>query len=321
MRGVEPWHQTPWDWRAAVQFICGGTGTGLLLFTALAAYLESGWPAWSVLPALAFVGLGLLSVFIKLGRRWRAAFVVRNPATSWMTREALLAPPVLGLGFLAAVLNSPALALAAAVFGLGFMYAQARILKEAKGIPIWREPLIVLLLLSTGLTEGAALLLIVAALLDGVGAWALAALVVLLLVRAGVWTIYHAKLARPGAAPIQSVDVLTRCNRLLAPIGHGVPLLAALVALVFPDGEIVMGLLAGCVALLGGWYLKFNLIARAAFNQGFALVRTPARTPGYAGPGVKPGWTAEAPVVKAASLDRSVDAGVAVAPPRLCGER
>lgn len=337
MRGVEPWHQTPWDWRAAVQFICGGTGTGLLLFAALASQFELGQLplASGMLPALAFVSLGLLSVFIKLGRHWRAAFVVLNPATSWMTREALLAPPVLGLGFLAAVLNSPALALAAAMFGLGFMYAQARILKEAKGIPVWREPLIVPLMLSTGLTEGAAAWLIVAAFLGGASAhlhppavaagavWALAALAVLSLARAGVWTMYRARLAKPGAAPIQSVDVLTRCNRLLLPIGHGIPLLAALPALAFPDGtvpvfwwdgRIVLGLLAGLIALLGGWYLKFTLIAHAAFNQGFALVRTPARTPGYAGPGVKPGWTAEAPIAKATSPARSVEAGL---PPAL----
>lgn len=302
MRGVEPWHQTPWDWRAAIQFICGGTGAGLLLFAALAARLEAGWPLWpasprpllaGVLLALAFIGLGLLSVFVKLGRRWRAAFVVLNPATSWMTREALLAPPALGLGLLAVILNSPALALAAAAFGLAFMYAQARILKEAKGIPIWREPLIVPLISSTGLTEGVALLLVVAAFLGRASAWALAALVVLSLLRVGVWAMYRARLAMPGAAPVQSLDALARCNRLLVPLGHGVPLLAALAALIFPAGELVLGLLAGCTALLGGWYLKFTLIARAAFNQGFALARTPARTPGYAGPGVKPGWTAD----------------------------
>jgi phenylacetyl-CoA:acceptor oxidoreductase subunit 2 len=36
--------------------------------------------------------------------------------------------------------------------------------------------------------------------------------------------------------------------------------------------------------------LKFVLITRAGYNQGFALKHTPVRGVGIAGPPVKPGW-------------------------------
>jgi phenylacetyl-CoA:acceptor oxidoreductase subunit 2 len=36
--------------------------------------------------------------------------------------------------------------------------------------------------------------------------------------------------------------------------------------------------------------LKFVLVTRAGYNQGFALEHTPVRGSGAAGPGVKPGW-------------------------------
>ncbi|MEK7277581.1 MAG: phenylacetyl-CoA:acceptor oxidoreductase, partial [Chloroflexota bacterium] len=189
-------------------------GAGLLFFTALAAFPQTsasggrgeGWPVWTALFGMGFVSLGLLSVFIKLGRRWRAAFVVRNPFTSWMTREALLAPPTLGLALLAILLNNAILLMAAAVFGLGFLYAQARILQEAQGIPAWREPLTVWLMVTTGLTEGAALWVMMAPLFGGEGIAGTtrsytALLVGLSAARVGLWAVYRRKLAQPGAAP------------------------------------------------------------------------------------------------------------------------
>lgn len=57
MNGVAPRLQRHWDWRAASNFICGGTGAGFYLFAALATLqgLQGPWPG---LLALAFVGFG-----------------------------------------------------------------------------------------------------------------------------------------------------------------------------------------------------------------------------------------------------------------------
>ncbi|MCP4422809.1 MAG: polysulfide reductase NrfD, partial [Chloroflexi bacterium] len=95
---VNPQHQSPWDWRAGIQFICGGTGTGLLFFTAVAALQDSAWLLRGGILALIFVATGLFFVWIKLGRRWRFHLVVLNPFTSWISREAFFSGPLMALG-------------------------------------------------------------------------------------------------------------------------------------------------------------------------------------------------------------------------------
>jgi len=61
--------------------------------------------------------------------------------------------------------------------------------------------------------------------------------------------------------------------------------------LLFGDGTGAMLALAGLVAFGAGWSLKFTIVARAAFNQGFALPVLPIRGQGKETPGVKPGWS------------------------------
>jgi phenylacetyl-CoA:acceptor oxidoreductase 26-kDa subunit len=286
---AEPSHQKPWDWRAGIQFICGGTGTGLLFFTAVAALFEPAWLLPAGLPALLIIGTGLFSVWIKLGRRWRFFLVILNPRTSWMAREAWLSAPLLGLLLLALLWGSPTLALVAALFGLAFLYAQARILQTARGIPVWREPLIVPLIVLTGLVEGGALLLVATVVFIPIY-WLIPALLLLTSLRLVAWLSYRHKLTRPGAAPLASIDVLNGIRPAVTWGGHALPVALLLIALLFPATALPAGAIAAIAAAAGGWYLKFTLITRAAYNQGAALSRTPARTPGHAGLGTRPGW-------------------------------
>ena len=153
--GPAPWQQTQWDWRAAGNFVCGGAGGGLIAFAAMSG-AQGPVLAVLLLGGLALVGTGLVCVWLEIGRPLRALHVFFNPRTSWMTREgfaALLLMPVV----LAAAAGLPGFDWLAAVLALAFVYCQGRILKAAKGIPAWREPLIVPLLVFTGLAEGGGL--------------------------------------------------------------------------------------------------------------------------------------------------------------------
>jgi len=49
--------------------------------------------------------------------------------------------------------------------------------------------------------------------------------------------------------------------------------------------------IAGFSIMAAGAVLKFILVTRASFNQGFALTHTPVRGSGHAGAAVKPGWS------------------------------
>jgi phenylacetyl-CoA:acceptor oxidoreductase subunit 2 len=289
MRGAEPQRQTYWDWRAAGNFIGGGAGTGLLFFTAIAAQHDPVWLKGELL-ALLLIAAGLGCVGLELGRPLRGVNVFFRPNTSWMSREAITAIALFPIAFASVVLNLSALGLVAAALGLFFLYCQSRILNAAKGIPAWREPAIVNLIVATGLTEGASLFVIVAALASHRVGWAVATMGLLIVVRLLVWLIYCNRLTRPGAAPKGTAEVLNRLRSPLAVAGHVLPFAILLIPLFLPRGGNLPVVVAALLALGGGWYLKFAIITRAAYDQGFAILRVPARTPGYSRTGVKPGW-------------------------------
>jgi hypothetical protein len=48
--------------------------------------------------------------------------------------------------------------------------------------------------------------------------------------------------------------------------------------------------LGGLIAFAAGWLVKFMLVTRAGYNQGFALDHIP-RGRGIAGQSIKPGWS------------------------------
>jgi phenylacetyl-CoA:acceptor oxidoreductase subunit 2 len=287
---IGPWHQTNWDLRAAANFCGGGSGTGLLVAAVVAH--ASGAPYRPLaLAALALIALGLACVWLEIGRPWRALHVFFHPQTSWMTRESLVAVPLFAAGAAALWQEGGAFAWATAALAAAFLWCQAQILRAAKGIPAWRAPWVVPLILSTGLVEGAGLAAIACAFLAPVHELArpaALALAVLLVLRAGVWQAYRAKLD----APTRAVAALDRAAPLFHRVGNWVAaLLATIAALLASDAVAApLGIVAGTIAVAGGWGLKFVLVARAGFNQGFALPHLPVRGSGKPGPPAKPGW-------------------------------
>lgn len=290
MPGVMPWQQTHWDWRAAGNFICGGTGSGFL--AGLGAIALTGFlpPAWLSLAGLAFVAFGLFLVWTEIGRMLRFANVVFHPQTSWMTREAMAALLLFACGGVSLFAPWPGWVIATGLFAVLFLYCQGRILHEAKGIPAWREPRIVPLIVATGFAEGCGLLLAANSVLDGSGATTLAAaLLILIAFRAFAWRRYLQGLLDTGA-PAQALDILSGFRPWMAGLGAVVPSLLILVGILLPNFAPGLFALAGLVGLAAGWLFKFTLITGASLNQGFAIERTPARGDGLPGAGIRPGW-------------------------------
>jgi len=272
--GPDPWRQTSWDARAAGNFIGGGMGGGLIVFTVLAD--ASGAAHAALLSAgLALVGFGLFCVSLELGRPLRALNVFRNPRTSWMAREAwasvLLVPAVVATAAGIPGASSFALALA-----LVFVCCQARLLQAAKGIPAWRAPAVVPLLVFSGLIEGAGLFF-VAAPWHGAATRSLQiAFGALLVIRVVAWLGYRRRVAgtiAPGAKA-----ALDGAGGMLIVAGTALPL-ALVAAAGFAASDVALALtgIAGLVAALAGAFVKLTLITRAGFNQGFALPHLPVR--------------------------------------------
>jgi phenylacetyl-CoA:acceptor oxidoreductase subunit 2 len=272
--GPKPWHQTNWDFRAALNFIFGGAGAGLLVLVAFSGLAGDALRAEIVL-GMGLIGAGLISVWFEIGRPLRALHVGFNPFTSWMTRESFAAGAVFALGLSAAWLGSQALAQAAGLAALAFAYCQGRLLQGAKGIPAWRVPALAWLIFTTALAEGAGLFVVLAALFDTPARGVLAYFSLALVARALAWPIYRGSVAKSAARP--ALVALDRAGKILIQFGTIAPLALLLLGLFAPDVARIALLLAGVGALATGWQFKFVLITRAAYNQGFALPHLPVR--------------------------------------------
>lgn len=260
--------QRGWDWRAAANFCAGGAGAGLVVFAAAASA-----PVQVGAGAL-LVALGLLAVWCEIGRPLRALNVFLRPGSSWMSREALVAP-LLFAAAVAVALGVPHAAWVAAALALAFVWCQGRILRAAKGIPVWREPALVPLVVASGLVEGGGLLALL--LPGGLPPWLAEAWVFALLARLALWFAWRARIGE--GAPRQALAAIDRARRVFI-AATLLPLAVALsTALEAPGGGASPALqaLAGALACAGGCWFKFTLVTRAAFNQGFALQHLPVR--------------------------------------------
>ncbi|OGA39509.1 MAG: hypothetical protein A3G26_12955 [Betaproteobacteria bacterium RIFCSPLOWO2_12_FULL_65_110] len=287
-----PWHQSNWDLRAAGNFVFGGAGTGLLIFAAIGHALGAAY----VLPALiglACVGAGLICVWAEIGRPLRALNVYLHPQTSWMTREALVAP-FLFAGALAAVwTGSQSLIWAVAVLALVYLNCQAQMIRASRGIPAWRSPRTVPLIMLTGLCEGASLAILVAAATADHAylKWLDAFLLALVLARGLTWYAYRSGLQHEGA-PTKALAALSAIELPFMVLGNWLTLVLLVIALASSSARVVfwLGVISALAALGSGWLFKAVLITRAAYNQGFALPRLPVRGSGSGGSAAKPGW-------------------------------
>jgi phenylacetyl-CoA:acceptor oxidoreductase 26-kDa subunit len=290
MERVAPWAQTSWDHRAAGNFIGGGTGSGLAIVAATSTLWSGEVPRVLLAAAALAIALGLALVWLEIGRPWRFLHVFFHPQTSWMTREALVAPPLIFTLGAAAWTGGHALATIAGVLAIAFLYCQARMLRAARGIPAWREPAIVPLIVATGLAEGAGAFLILALLTPVGDRVALLLAPAAILIRSYVWTFYRGRLERHGG-PAAALNALAVIDAPLLLFGTIAPLSLLVGALVLTTVATPLALVAGAAALGAGWTMKDVIVTRAAFNQGFAIPHLPRLAAAGKETGARPGWS------------------------------
>jgi phenylacetyl-CoA:acceptor oxidoreductase subunit 2 len=294
MDRIAPWLQSHWDERAAGNFIGGGTGSGLAIVAAVLAMLEVGRAWWTFAAAALFICAGLGLVWLEIGRPWRFLHVFFHPQTSWMTREALIAPALFAALGAAAWRGGSLPSAAVLVLALAFLFSQAHILRASMGIPAWREPRIVPLILATGLAEGAGGFLILATVADRAAPSSLTIWLsgVLLLLRWLAWTSYWQRFVQ-SPAPVGTHRVLDAIQVPFLAIGALAPLLLLAAGQAWPNAEIALAPVAGLLSVAGGWLLKYTIVVRAAFNQGFAVPFLPLQVGGTGASraAAPPGWS------------------------------
>ena len=187
-----------------------------------------------------------------------------------MTREAWIAAAFFPLAALALWFANHALLIVAAFLAFAFLFCQGMILYAAKGIPAWRSSWVAPLILATGFAEGGGLFLAAITQIPALAmpaSVAAIAIAVLALLRAFVWRSYLIALAIEGA-PTRTIEVLDNIRPWLLFGGLALPLALILAGLVLPTASSLLAL-AGLCVLAAGVGLKFILVTRASFNQGF----------------------------------------------------
>ena len=290
--------QDNWDLRAVGNFSLGGTGSGLLTLLGLIVLAGGGAALPRLEVAIAGVpllldlyhlgavmmGLGLFSVFLEINRQARFLNVFRGFRTSWMSREAVVAVLFMAVAAFKLFVVSAALSLIGSVLGAAFLYFQARILQAAKGIPAWRPPIMTWMLVFTGLFEGLGILAVAAwiggpSLSPDIAFAVPAAGLVLAAVNAALWWRYM-KVCE-DRVPAQAYAVLGRHTPIIQIGGRLVPFVLFAAALAVPVGAASgLVIVAGVIAVVGGWYWKLVVIRRACHFQSFHLKSVPLRGSG-----------------------------------------
>jgi Fe-S-cluster-containing dehydrogenase component/DMSO reductase anchor subunit len=289
--------QTFWDWKGATNFILGGMGSGLIVIAWVGLLL--GQINMNFLPFVnaagaAFMGLGLLTLLFKIGRPFRILNALRRPQSSWMSREIYLAAiffPAVALDFLpwlfsVSVLGPQAQGILHGIIGLcgaGFLFAQARILFAAKGIPAWRAPLIPWMIIATGLFEGVGILAIAQAVFPGAfadPAYLLSVGSFLAAINFILWQTYRIKAKDFGIGPLAQKEFKS-ASLLLVLVGQLTPwvLLTGMQILPELNSQVTFAVI-GLGTLFGGWLWKKTVLLNASYQQGFALPRVPQRGSG-----------------------------------------
>jgi phenylacetyl-CoA:acceptor oxidoreductase subunit 2 len=269
--GTNPWQQTNWDARAAANFIGGGAGGGLIVSAALSG-AQGIALAVPLALGLALIAAGLLSVFAEIGRPLRAVNVIINPRTSWMSREALVAPFVFATGA-AAIFGYEICVYPAAAFALAFVYCQGRMLQASRGIPAWRTPALLPLMVTTGLAEGAGLWLATAAFTSAPAMLVLAWFGLVVIARVVLFRRYRKALG--GGITKRAAATLDHVWQALLLAGTIVPLALAAVAIV--AGQLWIAAIGGVAVAAIGAFFKLRLVLAAGHNQGFAIAHLPVR--------------------------------------------
>ena len=157
----------------------------------------------------------------------------------------------------------------AVLSALFFLYCQARILSDAKGIPAWSAPALVPLLLASGLAEGFGLAALVAPLAGGAMPRLAGFLLAALALRHLTWHRYRNSLATVGA-PTESRKVLDELHGNFIVSGHGLPLV--LLVLVPTGVFICLFVVESIIARIWGREAADDFLANAMTLLGAAAL-------------------------------------------------
>jgi phenylacetyl-CoA:acceptor oxidoreductase subunit 1 len=168
MQLIKPKKLEVWKWPAVVNFVLGGTAAGFYLIYLLIASINSNVLIVSQFDKLKLLapilmGLGFLALTLEAGRPLRSHYLLRNLNSSWMSRETLACTIFILVMVIEWFYHNHILQSIAVVAAVGLMISQGFIVYRARAVTAWNVPLMPLLFVTSSFTMGAGLILLLAA--------------------------------------------------------------------------------------------------------------------------------------------------------------
>jgi DMSO reductase anchor subunit len=154
-----------WGWPAVVNFFLGGMAASYYLLKVIDGILLGGvngvaQPAAFKVLAPALVSLGFLSLTVEAAKPSRGFQLILNLRNSWISREVLAGAVFAVTAALDYFLIQPMLLITAVSAAAGLLISQGFIVYSARAIPTWNRPLMPLLIITSGITTGSGLILL-----------------------------------------------------------------------------------------------------------------------------------------------------------------
>lgn len=279
---INPKKQKEWGWPAVLNFIFGGTAAGLYLSYFLMASFRINTPGvcqTNVVKILApiMILMGFLVLTAEVGRPLRSRYLFNN-RHSWMTLEAIA-----GAIFVSGAIFdwlSPHLAihLITAFAAVMFLISQGCIVYRAKAVIAWNVSLMPVLFISSSLTMGIGMVLLLVAIgLFNLGYDLLVIGLTCVVLNLVLWLFY---LYRYNDKEFRkSTEAMRRPSTfvIIAGIGHMLPILLLFLLLILLDLDMgnkskhIAAAIAGLAIIVGGASQKSGIILQCGYLRGIVL--------------------------------------------------
>lgn len=283
---IESGPQQNWGWPVALNFVLGGAGAGGFVFSFMLAGLagnegvvetKAGMIILLAMPSL--VVLGFLCLSLEAGKTKHSRFLLNGVGSSWMSREVLAFILFIAAAVVSVFVQSPFLIALAAVSALFLLVSHGFILAGSRGIPAWRNSIIPLVVLSSGLSAGAGIAIVLGTVVGiPFAARGIIVAILLALVNSVVWLFYSGSLKTRASGkampPLQRIVSFV----FIVGAGHVLPVLLLVFYLggsgaeTAPEGEMAHVMAAGLLLSAATAWQKVAIIFFAGHQQEIRLV-------------------------------------------------
>jgi DMSO reductase anchor subunit len=269
---IEPVRHQVWQWPAVVNFITGGSASGLFLMCLMADQVgDAGFSSSLVkLTAPSLALLGFLAVGLEAGKPLSARYLLHHLQSSWMSREVLVGFVFVSFAVLDAFFSGNLFKVVAGFGAAGLLLCQGILVNRSRAVTAWNRNIVVLHFISSGMNLGFGILLILTPIvnivIDNQTAWIGLLFLILNLL---VW-LHYMFLSRGDEFRKATVS-LRRSKSVTFTVGFGhivpalllIKLLAATPLLSNSSTCTVLCLFSGISIVLGGIFQKSAILLQA----------------------------------------------------------